>query len=327
MPELSRLKSRFPGRQKEAERPYGQAIGILEKLKDSSNVAIVVANLSLAYCAQDKYTEAQKCVEEGLEFLEQIKTEDGKAMAYLVERKAMLNLAQNRFEEAEAAYRRLQAIGEAARNYPKTLEEDGVRWAAELYDAKRSAEAERLLKGELALLRRQSPSPSVTIANALSEVANLHYRLHRYNEAEAEKRQSIELTKKARSDTPTDWALADLALIQYAQGNGAKAESLFLESLNSMKHRREQSSGEGRKRMAMQIAERLERLAEFYREGDRKEEVARLYKEALEIGEKDFGLDDYDTIATARIYAEELRKLNRDAEANELESRLGQIFK
>ena len=316
------------GKQSEAEPFYRQAVGIFEKLKESSNVVIVVANLSSAYCGQDKYPQAQKCVKEGLEFLEQSKTPDAKSMAYLVEKKAMLALAQNRFEEAEGVYRGLQAMGEAAKAYPATLEEDGARRATGLYNGKRSAEAERLLSGEIALLRRQSLSPSLTTANALNEVANLHYRLYRYDAAEAEKRQSIELAKKIRGpDAITDWALADLALIQYAQGKDAEAESLFLESLASMKHRREQSSGEDRKHVATQIAERLERLAEFYRDSDKKEQVAPLYKEALEIREKDLGLDDYDTIATARAYVEELRKLNRDAEANALESRLGQAEK
>ena len=50
-----------------------------------------------------------------------------------------------------------------------------------------------------------------------------------------------------------------------------------------------------------------------------------LYKEALEIREKDIGQDDPGTIATTKAYMGVLRKLKRDAEAEELEARLLKI--
>ena len=184
------------------------------------------------------------------------------------------------------------------------------------------------MNGELALLRKQSASPSLATANALNDLADVHYRQRNFKEAETEKKQSIEIAKKVLGpDIPTDWALADLALIQYAQGNGAQAESLFRESLDSLKQRREKSSGNDRKNLALQIAERLEQLAKLHCEGDGNEEAAPLYKEALEIREKDIGQDDPATIATAKAYAGVLRKLNRDAEAKELEAHLAKISK
>ena len=61
------------GRLKEAEPAYNRAIAIFEKLKEPSNVAVVVKNLLSNYTAQDKYPEAEKCVKEGLEFVEQSK--------------------------------------------------------------------------------------------------------------------------------------------------------------------------------------------------------------------------------------------------------------
>jgi len=311
-----------------AEGYFLAALRIFEKLKESSKVATVVRTLSSTYRAQDKYSEAEKCVKEGLEFVEQSKKADDETVASLVETLAMIHLAQSRIEEAEAAYRRLQAIGEAGKDYAKTLEEEGRGQAIALYEAKRYPEAERLLKGELALLRKQSASPSVATANAFNELADVHYRQRNFKEAETEKKQSIEIAKKVLgSDIPTDWALADLALIQYAQGNGAQAESLFQKSLGSMKQRREQSGGENRTQLARQIAERLERLAELHCDGDRNGQAAPLYKEALEIREKDIGQDDPATIATTKAYVGVLRKLNRDAEAQELEARLAQISK
>jgi hypothetical protein len=71
----------------------------------------------------------------------------------------------------------------------------------------------------------------------------------------------------------------------------------------------------------------LERLAELHCDGDRNGQAAPLYKEALEIREKDIGQDDPATIATTKAYVGVLRKLNRDAEAQELEARLAQISK
>jgi tetratricopeptide (TPR) repeat protein len=314
-------------RQKEAERPYSRAISIFEKLKESSNTAIVVINLALTYCTQDKYSEAEKCVKEGLEFVEQGKKADDETVASLVETLVMIHLGQDRIEEAEAAYRRLQAIGETEKGDAKTLEQTRHR-AVDLYEAKRYPEAERLLKAELALLNKQSALTTLAAANALDKLAAVHYRQHNFKEAETEKKQSIEIAKKVLGpDIPTDWAQADLALIQYAQGNAAQAEPLFQEALASMKQRREKSSGENRTELARRIAERLERLAELHCDGDKNAQAAPLYKEALEIREKDIGKNDPYTIATTKAYVGVLRKLKRDAEAQELEARLGKISK
>jgi tetratricopeptide (TPR) repeat protein len=316
-----------------AESYFLAAIGIFEKLKESSNVALAVINLSLTYQVQDKYSEAGKCVKEGLEFVEQSKTADDKTVASLIDMLAMIHVAQNRIEEAEAAYVHLQSLGQAGKLYPKTLEDEAQSWATWfLYKAKRYPEAERLLKGELALLKKQSALTSLAAANAFNALADVYYGQRHFKEAETEKKQSIEITKNLIAkkvldpDTnPTDWALADLALTQYALDMDSQAEPLFQQSLASMKQRREKSSGEDRTGLARQIAEYLERLAKLHCDRDRNAQAAPLYKEALEIREKDVGQDDPGTIATTKAYMGVLRKLKRDAEAEELEARLRKI--
>jgi tetratricopeptide (TPR) repeat protein len=330
--ELGQLYS-FPGYENygKAEGYLLAAIGIFEKLKESSNAANVVIDLSSTYRAQDKYLEAEKCVKEGLEFVEQSKKADDKTVASLVETLAMIHLAQNRLEEAEAEYSRLRTIGEAGKQYPEALSEDGLRNATVLSQWKQYPAAERLLKGEVALLKKQSALTTLAAANAFNDLADVHYRQRHFKEAETEKKESIEIaknliTKKVLGpDIPTDWAFADLALIQYAQGNVDQAEPLFQKSLDSMKQRREKSSGDDRTRLASQIAEHLEQLAELHCDGDRNAQAAPLYKEALEIREKDSGLDDPGTIATAKAYIGVLRKLKRDTEAQELEARLKRV--
>jgi hypothetical protein len=440
-----------PARQKEAERPYSRAIDIFEKLNDSSNVADVVDNLASSYCAQDKYAEAEKSVKEGLEFIEQSKKADDKTVAYLVDTLVAIHLLQNRIEEAEAAYRRLQTLGEAGKDYANTLKgarrraaflyegkrypeaerllkselallkkqsalttlaaanafddladvysaqdkyaeaeksvKEGLEFVEQskkaddktvaslvdtllgihllqnriedaeaayrrlqslgeagkdyakrlggalsravfLYEAKRYPEAERLLKGELALLKKQSALTTLAAANAVNRLADVHYRQQKFKEAETEKEQSFEIAKKVLGpDIDTDWAQADVAVIQYAQGN-ARAESLFQESLGSMKKRRaEMKSPEDQQNLGKQIADRLEHLAERYGGEGKNEQSASLYKEALEIREKDIGQDDPGTIAATKAYIELLRKLKRDAEAHELEAQLRQTSK
>jgi Tetratricopeptide repeat len=316
-----------PARQKEAERPYSRAIDIFEKLNDSSNVADVVDNLASSYCAQDKYAEAEKSVKEGLEFIEQSKKADDKTVASLVDTLLGIHLLQNRIEDAEAAYRRLQSLGEAGKDYAKRLG-GALSRAVFLYEAKRYPEAERLLKGELALLKKQSALTTLAAANAVNRLADVHYRQQKFKEAETEKEQSFEIAKKVLGpDIDTDWAQADVAVIQYAQGN-ARAESLFQESLGSMKKRRaEMKSPEDQQNLGKQIADRLEHLAERYGGEGKNEQSASLYKEALEIREKDIGQDDPGTIAATKAYIELLRKLKRDAEAHELEAQLRQTSK
>jgi tetratricopeptide (TPR) repeat protein len=317
-----------------AEGYFLAALRIFEKLKESSNAAIVVINLSSTYCEQDKYSEAEKSVREGLEFVEQSKKADDEAVASLVEIMVMIHLVQNRIEDAEATFLRLQSIGEAGKVYAERLEQTRRR-AVDLYEAKRYPEAERLLKGELALLKKQSALTTLAAFNAFNTLADVRYRQRgqsNFKEAETEKKQSIEIVKNLIAkkaldpDTnPMDWAQADLALIQYAQGNGAQAEPLFQQSLASMKQRLEQKSGDDRKSLAVQIADRLEQLAKLHCDGDRNEQAARLYKEALEIREKDIGQDDPGTIATTKAYVGVLRNLKRDAEAQELEARLKRV--
>ena len=262
--ELGQLYS-FPGYENygKAEGYLLAAIGIFEKLKESSNAASVVIDLSSTYRAQDKYLEAEKCVKEGLEFVEQSKKADDKTVASLVETLAMIHLAQNRLEEAEAEYSRLRTIGEAGKQYPEALSEDGLRNATLLSQWKQYPAAERLLKGELALLKKQSALTTLAAANAFNDLADVHSRQRNFREAETEKKESIEIIKNLISkkvlgaDTPTDWALADLALIQYALDMDTQAEPLFQQSLASMKQRREKSSSDDRTRLARQIAERL----------------------------------------------------------------------
>jgi tetratricopeptide (TPR) repeat protein len=87
------------------------------------------------------------------------------------------------------------------------------------------------------------------------------------------------------------------------------------------------SGGEDRKTLALQIAERLERLAELYGGDGRNEQSALVYKQALEIRQSEFGQGDAGSIATTKAYIAVLRKLKRDAEAQELEARLGLISK
>jgi tetratricopeptide (TPR) repeat protein len=321
------------GRQKEAERPYRRAINICEKLKESSGVAIVVINLSSTYCAQDKCSEAEKCVKEGLEFVEQSKKADDETVASLVETLVMIHLAQNRFDEAEAAYRRLLSIGEAGKVYAERLEQTGRR-AGDLYEAKRYPEAEGLLKGELALLKKQSALTTLAAANAFNDLADVHYRQRNFKEAETEKKQLIEIAKNLIAkkvldpDFRTDWAQADLALIQYAQSHGANAEPLFQEALDSMRKRRGKSkSAEDQDKLGKQIADRLEQLAELYDAEGKSEQSASVYKEALQLRESKPGKLDAKTIATSKEYVKVLRKLKRDAEAHEIEARLSQVPK
>jgi tetratricopeptide (TPR) repeat protein len=319
------------GRLKEAEPVYNRAIAIFEKLKEPSNVAVVVKNLLSNYTAQDKYPEAEKCVKEGLEFVEQSKKAGDETMASvtsLAEELYMVLLAQSRIDDAKVTYERLLDVNKASKSYSKTLADHVRDRAIGLYHDRRYSEAERLLTGELALLKKQSALTTLPAAHAFNDLADVHYRQGRFTEAETEKEKSIEIAKTILGrDIPADWALADLALIQYAKGDGARAESLFQESLGSMKQRREQSSGEDRKSLALQIAERLERLAELYGGHGRNEQSAVVYKEALEIRQNEFGQGDAGSIATTKAYIAVLRKLNRDAEAQELEARLGQISK
>jgi tetratricopeptide (TPR) repeat protein len=241
----------------------------------------------------------------------------------LVERLAMILLAQNRFDEAEAVYKRLLAMGEAAQSYPKTLADDAHKQATESTGVK----AERLLKGEIAL--RQKQPASALLANAFSELANVHFRERRYDEAETEKRQSIQIAKDAiGQNVILDWAVADLALIQYGQGKGGQAESLFQDALNEMKQRRDQSKGDkDRKAISFKIADRLERLAELYSSEAKNEKSAPCYKEALQILESELGQHDTWTIAMGKEYIKVLRTLKRDAEAREVAARLEQAPK
>jgi tetratricopeptide (TPR) repeat protein len=253
-------------------------------------------------------------------------------VASLIDMLAMIHVAQNRIEEAEAAYVHLQSLGQAGKLYPKTLEDEAQSRATWFLDRKRYPEAERLLKGELALLKKQSALTSLAAANAFNDLADVYYGQGHFKEAETEKKQSIEIKKNLIAKkvldpgtNPTDWALADLALIQYAQDMDTQAEPLFQQSLASMKQRREKSSGEDRTGLARQIAGYLERLAKLHCDRDRNAQAAPLYKEALEIREKDVGQDDPGTIAATKAYMGVLRKLKRDAEAEELEARLRKI--
>ena len=232
--ELGRLYSSWKATTKR-KAIFWLRLASLEKLKESSDVAPVVINLSLNYRAQDKYSEAEKSVKEGLEFVEQGERADDKTVASLVDMLAMIHLAQGRIEEAQAAYRRLQGIGEAEKRYAKTLEDQAQSWATWfLYRGETISRSGKTLEGRTCASQKAISLDTLAAANAFNDLADVHYRQRNFKEAETEKKQSIEITKNLIAkkvldpDTnPTDWALADLALIQYAQGMDTQAEPLF----------------------------------------------------------------------------------------------------
>ena len=94
-----------------------------------------------------------------------------------------------------------------------------------------------------------------------------------------------------------------------------------------MKQRREKSSGEDRTGLGRQIAERWKGSPSFTVTAIGMDKPRRSTRRRLRFGEKDVGQDDPGTIATTKAYVGVLRKLKRDAEAEELEALLERMSK
>src|SRR5262249_59865468 len=122
---------------------------------------------------------------------------DHNTVASLVTILVPIHLLQNRIEEAEAAHPLPTRRSSDLKDYANTLE-GARRRAAFLYEGKRYPEAERLLKSELALLKKQSALTTLAAANAFDDLADVYSAQDKYAEAEKSVKEGLEFIEQSK---------------------------------------------------------------------------------------------------------------------------------
>jgi tetratricopeptide (TPR) repeat protein len=132
--------------------------------------------------------------------------------------------------------------------------------------------------------------------------------------AEAVKIQQRIVQIKARGRGGDPQELADLAMLQFAQGRHTEAEALLRQVLAQQ----ERTLGPDH----LAVGKTVRQLAEVAADQNRDEQAAAFYRRALGVYEKTLGPSHPEVIRLTREYVTTLRRAHRDADADQLEARI-----
>lgn len=194
------------------------------RLGESTEVATSLDRLARQYDALGRHAEALPLRREAMAILEKLEPE-GMALAQHLNELAMDHHQREEYDQAEPLYRRSLAILQKQRG------EDSIETALLLGSLGRLKQAQRDEKAALELFQRslavhqKNPSQPLYHAQVLSDRAMLYYAKRRFNEAEADFLQSLELQESVLGvDNPGLLStLENLVALYRSQGQNSKA--------------------------------------------------------------------------------------------------------
>jgi tetratricopeptide (TPR) repeat protein len=310
------------GHYTEAESLLNRNLTVAEKAfgVDHPLIATPLNNLAGLYKSQGKYAKAEPLLKRALAIREKSDGAGHPLTAISLNNLADLYVLQGKYGEAEPLFKRALAIREKSlgADHPDTAAT--LNNLASLYDSQgKYAEAEPLYKRALAIWEKALGADHPLTATGLDNLAALYKSQGKYAEAEPLFKRALAIQEKALdADHPSTAAsLQALAEIYRAQGKYAEAEPLYKRALTIS----EKPLGADHLSTAIGLGD----LALLYILQGKLAEAEPLLKGALSIAEKKLGAENPDVLSFLESYAKLLRKMNREAEAVELESRAKEI--
>jgi serine/threonine protein kinase/Tfp pilus assembly protein PilF len=304
----------------EAEAAFTRAIAIREKSSgpDHPDVAESLRELGIVYYMLGRYEEAEACCARALAIRERALPEDHPEVGASVTSLASVYYVEGRYEEAEALYHRALAIRE------KTLGPDHPDVALALINIAaidqiegRLDEAEAGYRRALTIQENALGPGHPEVADCLGRIGSLCVLLGRPDEAEQLYRRAVAILDTDDFGDSSQMATALAALASHLDDTGdyTEARDLVLRALDIQERTLEADDPA--------LGETCFGLAHLYfRHFDRIEEAEPLYARALAVWETTLTAEDPMMLMILTDYAELLRKLNREDEAEALEARI-----
>lgn len=302
----------------EAEPLYRRALAIREKTLGPvhPDVATCFYNIALLFYYKGNYEEAEKHYTQALDIQRQSLGENHPDLASTLESLATIFHMRGDYDKALSYYERALAIEEKAfgTNNPElasALHNMGLLYT----EIGEFDTAEKLIKRALEILEGTFGSDHVRVTDSLAHLGYVYSRTERFNKAEDVYRRALTIREKELgSEHPKlSKILNGLGLIYDKWAQYDKAEQFFLRALDICKKNPEADP--------YSEADSLHNLGVLYFRGLGKNEKAEAYfKQALALEEEVYREDSEEMKGTVREYADLLRMLGRDDEAEALES-------
>ena len=281
---------------------------------DHPDVVRSLDNLAVLYENWGKFDLAEPLFEQSLAIQDEEGSPELDQLDTLVNL-AILQAKQGRVAESEALFRR--ALAEDEERYGPDHPEVAIssnNLAIALKMQEKYGEAEPLYRRALEIQEKVLGPDHTDLAMSLNNLANLYLHLERLAEAEALYQRAVAVNEKALGPDHPDVGrnLYNLACLYYEQGRFGEAEALHSRAL---KIRRAAFGSQH-----PEVAGSLHDLANLYREQEQWDRSERCYLEAIDILSAVLDSDHPDLQTARSDYAEQLRRVGRDAEAATLEA-------
>lgn len=312
---------RNQGKYAEAEPLFKRALAIEEAATgtESSNIAGFLNNLAAVYLDQGRADEAEPLFKRALKILEGTREPKDPYVATTLSNLAGLYRRQKKYEEAELYLKRALEIDEKALGpeHPNTALI--IINLASLYKLQgRNSEAEPLFKRGLLITEKTLGAEHSDLAPVLIDFAELYLNIGRVDEAERLFKRALAIAERSADEKPLTVAAAldGLATLYFSHGNFSKADPLLSRSLVLKEH----SLGPEH----IRLVPTLNYLGGIRASEGKYAEAETIFKRALIITEKDDKEGPF-VPGALKIYADILRKMNRNEEAEVFEKKAGQI--
>jgi len=320
-----------------------------QQAKEAGNAAFGKAN----------YAEAAKHFKEASKAAEKFDAEDPRLSEALNDLGNMY-FREDYYPEAEHAFKnalrlRTDIFGKSSLPAAESMADLGMVYCVE----NKIAQAQQLLDDALAIRKANAGADSLAYADSLKDLAALYNKIGREKDAFSSLQKAMNIRSKTLGsmdpgnlETQISLAMAyqlrgDLqkanelygmahrtALRSYDSGNPIVADAIvgmasidFLQKKYEDADRLFQEALEIRQKALgnknVKTAEILSCLGVLKQTQGQDEAAEPFFKEALEVKEAALGPDDGEVKRSARLYAENLRNLNRGKDADALEERMG----
>jgi tetratricopeptide (TPR) repeat protein len=300
------------------------------------------SGLALVYKAQGRYAESESI------YLGQLAQAKGTPQPNTLLHAAYISLAElyqdeGRYAEAERYYKAALAETEKPDLWPNwgPLVCTSTRVAQFYVSRKNYPAAEALFKRAIQILEIEEPRLDSSLPHHLNELAKFYQDQGKHAEAEESYRRAVAASEKYRGpgDTLTVHYLYHLGAYYLATGRHSDAEAIYRRALATVEKAAALETARYKtpwKRLTLKrsyregvirnieslVGNALDHLAECYESQHKYAEAEPLRRRSLEITERGWGKIVPHRLAEAlETYADLLRKLGRDAEAEQVESR------
>jgi len=324
------MLSKVRGDKGEQEKFLTQALDVLRQdpKPEAHSALAVLNNVSAFYISEQRWTEAEVLLKEGMEVCESLSKREQPSCDRF--RAPLEHVYRSQGRTAEAEQLRFEAIESAKTEAGRMLEGPSglIRQAQQYVEEGKFSQAEEAYNRAIAWTEKErGPDDIFQLPFELFTLASFLQRQGRKPEAEKLYKRYIESQLKAYSWKPAGSGVMSrfplniepLLSLYRSEGRFTDMESILAHALEL----EEEYLGPRHDI----VANLLLIFAGVYQEQEKFSDALPLYERAVDIQQTNFGPDHPQLVGTLRRYSVLLHRMNEDAKAAEIDSRIDAIQK